>query len=104
VFSDKAQICAHLCQTLIRIICAKEEAIFRTRGEHAIGLCHAFRNQIVNHHTDIGLAAVQNERLTRLCGEGGIRACHQALCRRLFISGRAVDLPREEQPRLRFDF
>ena len=81
---------------MIRIIRAQQQAIFRAGRKHAVGLCDALCDQIINHHADIGLATVKDERLAGLRGEGSICPGHEALRGGFLITRRAVDLASEE--------
>ena len=44
-------------QTHIRIILAEQDTVFGTRGKHAVGFVHAFRDKIVDQYADIGFVA-----------------------------------------------
>jgi hypothetical protein len=63
VFHHASGIDPFLRQTLIGIVGAQGEAVFRTGCEHPIGLGHTARNQIVDQDADIGLGPVQNDRV-----------------------------------------
>ena len=94
---------ASSCQRLLaqprrRIVGAQRKPIFGARGHHPIGLAHALKRQIVDHHADVGWCA----------GRTGPRPAPvqrpprsvpptSTLRRRFLIAGGAVDLPGQEQ-------
>ena len=47
-------------QTLIGVVGAQLQTIFGARSEHAIRLADAARNEIVDHHADVGFRAIEN--------------------------------------------
>ena len=94
---DEAEITAQRGQTLIGIVGPKAKAILGATGKHAIWLCYAVRGEIVDHHADIGLGAIDDELGQRQRGCGSVSAGHKALCSGLLITGGAVDLAGEEQ-------
>ena len=94
---DEAEIKAQRGQTLIGIVRSQAEPILGAAGEHAIGLGHAVGGEIVDHHADIGLGAIDDELGQRQRGCGSVSAGHKALCSCFLITGGAVDLAREEQ-------
>ena len=80
------------------IVGPQRETILRPRGEHAIRLGDAARDQIVDHHTEISFGAIENDRGTLACSRGRIESRDQALRAGLFVSRGAVDLARKEEP------
>ena len=84
-------------ETQIRVVFAQRQAILGAAGEHAIRLRRAARDQIVDQHADIGLAALRAPRLALGAGERRIDAGEQTLRRRLFVARGAVDLAGEKQ-------
>ena len=44
------------------IVGAQPKPIFGARGEHAIGLGNALEDEVVDHHADIGIGAVEEDR------------------------------------------
>ena len=49
----------------VRVIFPQHKAILRTRGKHAIWLtADSTCNEVIDHHTDIGLVATQNEAVS----------------------------------------
>ena len=94
----QTQFAANGRQTQIGIVLAQQQAVFGTRGEHAVGLLGTAGNQVIHQHAEIGFIAAWRPRrlVTRLAGSIDTR--QQTLCRGLFVAGGAVDLPGEEQP------
>ena len=41
-------------QPLVGVVGAQAQAVLGARGEHAVGLGHAARDQVVDHHADVG--------------------------------------------------
>src|SRR5690606_33814669 len=77
------------------------QAVFGARGEHAIRLGRAVGDQVVDQHAQVGLVAPRRPRFQRAHGARGVDAGEQALGRGLLVTGGAVDLAGEEQPRYR---
>ena len=73
--------------------------MLRARREHAIRLEASFRDQVVDEDADVRLVASQLERRLAPRVPCRVDAGDDALRRRLFVAGRAVDLTREEQSR-----
>ena len=80
------------------VVLAEAEPIFRTAGKHAIGLGDAMGDEVVDQHADIGLGARRIPAIALLRAQCRVDAGEQPLRRSLFVAGRAVDLPSEEQP------
>ena len=105
VGADAADAHAERGQALIRVVGPQLEAVFGPRREHAVGLTGAKRHQIVDHHADIGIGAVEHEIPDGPCPAAGagterrVDPGDQALGARLFISGGPVDLTGQEQAR-----
>ena len=59
----------------------------------------AARHEIVDHHAEIAVGAVEHDRLAAAGGQCGVQTRNKSLCRSLFIAGRAVDLAGQKQPR-----
>ena len=84
-------------QALVRVVGPQRQPIFGARGEHAIRLADAARHQVVDHHADVGLRAIENDLGPLAGARGGIEACNKSLCRRFFVAGGAVDLAGEKK-------
>ena len=61
-------------------------------------------HQVVDQHADIGFVAPQHDRALPFQRPVRIDSRHQSLGRGLLVSGRAVDLPCEIEPRNAFRF
>ena len=55
------QLVSPLCEACVGIVLTEQDAVFRSGGEHAVGLVHAFRDKVVNEHADVGLVPAQGE-------------------------------------------
>ena len=82
-------------QPRLGIVGAQPQPIFGAGGEHPIGLGHALQDEVVDHHPDIAVAAVEQHRRRARRPGGGVQPGDQALRRRLLIAGGAVDLARQ---------
>ena len=84
-------------QALIGVVGSERQPKLGARGEHAIGLGDAMGRQIVDHHAEVRLGAV--ERRERLAAglARGVDPRNDPLRPRLLIAGRAVDLAGQEQ-------
>lgn len=71
----------------------------RADGAERTRLIDALGHQVVDQHADETIRAAEHELLPPERGTAGIDAREHALRRRLLVSGRAVDLAREEQAR-----
>ena len=88
-----------LGQPLVRVVGAQPQTVLGPAGEHAVGLGDAASDQVVNHHPDVGLGPVEPEVGPAAAGQqGGVESGEQALGRRFFVAGGAVDLTGQEQP------
>src|SRR5207237_6378815 len=63
--ADAADRDAATGQPLVGIVGTEREPILGARREHAIGLGDAARDQIVDHHTEIALRAVEHDVAAR---------------------------------------
>ncbi len=99
LFADQPDIDAKLSQPLVGIVDAKLQAEFGPRREHAIGLGNAARDEVVDHHPEIGIGTRENQRVPALDGERRIGPGQKALGRCLLIASGAIDLPGEIQAR-----
>ncbi len=78
---------------------AQDHAVFRARRQHAIGLVHAARHQVVDQHADVGVAAAEPDRRAPADRARGVDAGDQALRRRFLVARRPVELAAVEQSR-----
>src|SRR5712692_2332369 len=95
---------AGLGQAQIGVVLAQLEAIFRAAREHAIGLRHPARDQIIDEHTEVRLVAAWPPCRLALRAQSCVHASEQALGGGFFIAGRAVDLAGEVEPLERLCF
>ncbi len=96
---DEAHGAARRGQTQVRVVLAQREPVFRTAGEHAVRLGCPARDQVVDQHADVGIAALRPPRFAAAHLQSGVDAGEQALRRGFLVPRRAVDLAREEQAR-----
>ncbi len=82
-----------------RVVGPERQAVLRARREDAVRLGHPVRHEVVDHHADIGLRAVEADTGHVPAQAGGIQPGHQSLGRGFLVSGRPVDLPGQEQSR-----
>ena len=95
--ADAADRDAATGQPLVGIVGTEREPILGARREHAIGLGDAARDQIVDHHTEIALRAVEHDVAPLAGPRRRVEPGHQALRGSLFVTGGAVDLASEEK-------
>ena len=74
------------------IVGAQAQAVFGAGGEHPVGLGHALQRQIIDHHRDIGIGAVERGRRLAERGSGSLEPRDQPLRGGFLIAGGAVDL------------
>ena len=94
-----AQRNALIGQALVGIVGPQGQAVLGPRGEHPIGLGDPACHEIIDHHAEIAIRPVEHDRIGAAGRQCGIQAGHDALRRRLFIAGGAVDLSGQEQAR-----
>ena len=82
----------------VGVVLAQVQAVFRARGEHAVRLQRAVRDEVVDQHADVRLVATRRPWRLAAHRARGIQARDEALRGGLLVAGRAVDLAREEQP------
>ena len=97
---DTADFDTAVGQTLIGIVGPQQQPIFSPRGEHPIGFGGAAHDQIVNHHTCIGIRPPEGEAVGRTRrSQCRVDTGDKSLCGRLLIACRAIDLASQKQPR-----
>src|SRR5436309_1804681 len=96
---EQAEVASEPAQTLVGIVGSQQESMLGSRREHPIGLPVLARHQVVDQHADVGLVPPQDERPATLELKRGVNAGHEALGRRLLVTGRAAYLTGKEQPR-----
>src|SRR5262249_14405327 len=85
-------------QTLIRIVRTQRESILSARREHAIGLAHTTRDEIVDQHTEIAISAIEHMPFATAGATRCIQSRNESLRCSFFVSSRAVDLARQIEP------
>ena len=104
VLVDQSELVCQWCESSIGVVLTKQQSILGTTGEHPIRFVSAGRDQVVYQHTDVSLIT---------CGDpgrlaGNVSCCvetgNQSLAGRLFVTGRAVDLPGKEETGDRLGF
>ena len=96
---DEAEFAASGRQAQVRVVLAQREAVLRAAREHAVRLGRAARDEVVDHHADVGVAAGREPRFALLHLQARVDAGEQALRGGFFVAGGAVDLAREIQAR-----
>ena len=95
LLSNQAHPVTDRHQPQVGVVDAKVEAELGARGEHAIGLVGPFGDQVIDEDSDVGLRAVERQRLGTLYSQARVDAGHDALCGGLLVAGGSVDLPGE---------
>ena len=100
----QTQFTTLLGQAQIGVVFTQHQAVFRTRGKHAVRFFGTESTQIVHQDAKVGLRAARRPPLF-LGGEtSGVQACQQALSGGFFITGGAVNLAGKEQAMDKFAF
>ena len=84
-------------QTHVRVVLPKEDAVFRTGGEHPVGLVHALCYEVVDEDADVRFIPSEDERLPTVAINMRIDAGDESLSARFLVAGRPVDLSGEEK-------
>ena len=101
---DQLQCAAGFGQAQIGVVFAQLQPVFGAAGEHAVGLAGAVRDQVVDHHADIGFIATRRPCVERTHETRGVEPGDEALSSGFFIAGGAVDLAGEKQSGHEFCF
>ncbi len=96
---DEAEAAAVRSEAAVGVVDAQVQAELGARGEHAVGLVGALRNEVVDEDAGVAFGAVHGERRLALEPERGVDAGHDALAGGFFISTGAVDLAGEIEAR-----
>src|SRR5690242_5060949 len=83
----------------VGIVLAQLQAVLRPAREHPVRLGDAARHEVVHQHPEVRLVAARAPSLFAPRGAGGVEAREEALRPGLFVTGGAVHLAREEEPR-----
>ena len=86
-------------QAQVGVIGAEHQAVFGARSEDPVGLVHAFRDQVVYHHAQVGLVAAQDKRGFAQGLKSGVDARDKPLARGFLVTGGPVHLTGHEKPR-----
>ena len=81
-----------------RIVGTQAQAVLGARGEHTIGLGNTLQGQIIDHHGNVAVRTIQPGCLPAERRRGRLKPGNQTLRRRLFVTGRSVDLPGTVEP------
>lgn len=100
--ADEAQIAAFRSEAQVGVVLPEQDSIFGPTGKHPVGLIGAFRDEVINEHTDVGFVAGQRKRGLLFDGKVGVDSCDQALAGGLFVSSGSIDLSCEVQVGDRF--
>ena len=96
---DAAQGDPLIGQALVGIVGPQGQAILRPRGEHPVRLGDPAGHEIIDHHAEIAVRAIEHDRVGTAGRQSRVQARDNSLRRRLLISGRAVDLSGQEETR-----
>src|ERR1700722_6058265 len=94
---DETELATDGGQAQVRIVFTQEEPVLGAAGEHPIGLAGATRDEVIDEHSQVCLAALRCPGRLASAEEAGIDARHETLSRGLLVTRRAVDLPCEEE-------
>src|SRR6185369_7809993 len=86
-----------LGEAQVGIVLAQLEPVLRPAREHAIGLRDAPSYQVIDEDTQVGLVSTGLPAFVAARVPGRIDSCKKPLGGRLFVTGRSVDLAREEE-------
>ena len=84
-------------QSGVGVVLAQLQTELGSAGEHAVGLGHALGHQVVHHHAQVGLVAAGQPSAFTATLQRGVHTREQALGRRLFVAGGAIDLTSKKQ-------
>src|SRR5690242_14464 len=96
--TDATQLGANSSEPLVSIVGSERQPVLSPRREHAIGLAHPTRHQVIDQHAEIPIRAIEGMPLAASSPARRVQTRNEPLSRRLFVAGRAVDLPRQEKP------
>ena len=95
IIIDQTELATYRGEALVCVVLTKQNAIFRTRGKHPVGILNALGYQVVDQHTDVGLGAGENQRLFLGKRQMRVDACHQSLTSGLLVSCGTINLTGE---------
>ena len=85
------------CQSFVGVVLAQQDAVFGPRSEHAVRFFRALGDQIVDQHTDVGLASAERDGLEVPRGTCRVDARHNPLASGFLVACGSVDLACEVQ-------
>ena len=89
---------------MVGIVGAQGQTKLCSAGEHPVGLGYTPGDQIIDQDPDIGFVTAKDHGIGVRRGPGRIQARDQALSRRLFVTGGAIDLACQIEARQALDF
>jgi hypothetical protein len=87
LFTDQTDFVAQRRQPLIGIVLAQDQTVFGAGCHHAVGLCRAASDEIINQNADISLGTINNDRLLACQLAYGIDTGDQSLAGCFLIAG-----------------
>src|SRR2546427_3412407 len=97
IIRDQANAAAVGSEAAVGIVDPQMQSELGARGEHAVGLVRALRDQVVNQDRGVGFRPVEDKRRLALHFESSVNPSHYSLTRSLFIARRTVDLSGEKE-------
>ena len=94
---DQTEFATLFGQAQIGIVFAQQQAVFGARGEHAVRLARAQRDQIVDQYADVGFVTTRLPGIAPCARQPALMPASSPCARSLFVTGGAVDLAGEEQ-------
>ena len=76
---QQTYLVSEFAESEVSVILAQEQAMFGTRGEHAIRLARAFGDEIINKDADVGLVSTEHDGFHLTQPECGVDTGHQTL-------------------------
>ena len=83
---DEAKVSSDGCEAEIGVICAKQETIFCTRGEHAVGFAWDFGDEVVHENAEVCFIATETNEVFVIVVTNGIEAGEEALAACFFVT------------------
>ena len=90
--ADKTDLVSERRQTLLGVVLAEEQTVFRARGHHAVGLVRPLGHQIVNQRADVASRTGKKHGGKPLDAARGVDARNQSLRGGLLVARGAVEL------------
>ena len=100
----QTQVAPQRGQAGVGVVLAQQQAVLGAGSEHAVGLLGAQSHQIVHQHGHVGRVPARREGRQFLFGTDDVQGGPEALGRSFLITGGAVDLPGQPEPRHVFAF